>query len=77
MGVLEDIGLKGRFRAAGRRGFPGFGGVVDPNGHILDAIAVLNDVVVDGAVGGQRRGQNQEDFVLLEDVRGSVLHAGF
>ncbi len=77
VGVLQNVGLKGRCCTARCRGFPRFSRVVDPNGHILHAIAVLNNVVIDGAVRGQRRGQNQEDLVLLEDVRSSVLHAGF
>ena len=55
-------------RAARRRLAPGRLDVVDREGDVVDAVAVLADVLGDLAVGRQRRGEHEPDVVLDHDV---------
>ena len=49
--------------------------VVDRPGQVVDAVAVLADVGGDGGVAGERRGDDDADRALLEDVGRLVPHA--
>ena len=74
--ALELGGLERRSRAALGRLLPGRGGVVDGEGDVVHAVAVLVDVLRDLAVGAERRGEDEADVVLDQHVAGAVPNAG-
>ena len=77
--VLAAVELgrgEGRDRAARRRLAPGGFDVVDRERDVVDAVAVLADVLGDLAVRGQRRGEHEPDVVLDHDVARPVADLG-
>ena len=72
----SSVGLEGGHRAARRRLAPGRLDVVDREGDVVDAVAVLADVLGDLAIGGQRRGEHEADVVLDHHVAGPVTDLG-
>ena len=75
LAAVELDGLDRRRRAAGRRLAPGRGGVVDAERDVLDAVAVLVDVLGDLAVRAQRAGHDERDVVLAHDVADAIADA--
>ena len=73
------VGVLGWFlNAAGSAtgGFePGLAGVVDPEGYGVDSVAMGVDVAGDVGVWAQGRGEDEANFALLEDIRGTVAMA--
>ncbi len=72
----SSVGLERRDRAARRRLAPCRLDVVHRESDVVDAVAVLADVLGDLAVGGQRRGEHETDVVLDHDVAGPVADLG-
>ena len=72
----SSVGARARDRAARRRLAPGRLDVVDREGDVVDAVAVLADVLGDLAIGRQRRGEHEPDVVLDHDVAGPVADLG-
>src|SRR6185503_4650632 len=50
--------------------------VVHPEGNVADAVAVLGNVSRGGMIGSQRRGEQQPDLVLLQQIAGPISGAG-
>src|SRR5262249_18456015 len=57
-------------------GVNGFG-IVDQQANAVDAVSVPVNVVGDGVIGTERGGQYKADGLLLDDVRGAIVNAGF
>jgi hypothetical protein len=74
--VLERAGLLGGAGAVAHRALPGLLGVEDGEGDVLDAVAVLLDLLGGGVVLGQRGRQQQADVALGEQVVGLLAAAG-
>ncbi len=70
-----------RLSHAARAALGGFAirrrGIVDGQGDVAYAVAMDADMIADGMIGRKRRGQNETDFFLLQNVAGAIAHAGF
>ena len=75
--VFEHGGLQDSARAAlGGFAIGGFG-IVHPQSDLANTITMQLDVLGDGALGLERRGENEADFILLEHVGRLIARAGF
>ncbi len=75
--IRDDVRL---FHADGatRGGFiPGLARIVDPEGNHAHRVSVQVNVLGDGMVAAQRRGQHEANLALLHNVRGAIALAGF
>ncbi len=75
--VFEFLDREGRFCAAFEGGMVGFFGIVNPEGQHFYAVAMFVHVVGHFVIGAQGGSEHQPDLVLLQNIRGTVAHAGF
>src|SRR5678816_2158434 len=64
--ILEHLRLVGNPGPALHRLVEGIAGVVHPERKVLDAVAMQPDMIGNGTVGSQRRGEHQAHLVLLQ-----------
>ena len=74
--VAQGLRLAHAARAAAGGLAPGRFGIVHPQRDIAHAVAVQADVLGDGMIGRERRGEHQADLVLHQHVGSAVARAG-
>ena len=74
--VLDRVRRYRGMRASSHRELEGRGDIVDFQGDRLHAVAVLDQAPGVGMVRAERRGQDQRDVPLSQDVARLVLHSG-